>query len=199
MRVVGVVGTCVCPRCWIPKKWWHLRSGRNSSQAWMNECTRFANQDGCMAPLGVVMRPERPSFGWFINGDRYDQCQSWAPNRFAGLRLSRARWVLRHMTAKSWEAVTTRNKCPIVCYTTSQAVSNDWLFRRHLRPHRNNIGPDCRCRFRACTADRPARSQKSAKLKSLFHSFPIHLNFPKQWIRKTFSFFSSALVLLVSL
>ena len=29
----------------------------------LNECTRFANQDGCMAPLGVVMRPERPSFG----------------------------------------------------------------------------------------------------------------------------------------
>ena len=25
----------------------------------LNECTRFANQDGCMPPLGVVMRPER--------------------------------------------------------------------------------------------------------------------------------------------
>jgi hypothetical protein len=31
--------------------------------AGLNECTRFANQDGCMPPLGVVMRPERPSFG----------------------------------------------------------------------------------------------------------------------------------------
>ena len=31
--------------------------------AGLNECTCFANQDGCMAPLGVVMRPERPSFG----------------------------------------------------------------------------------------------------------------------------------------
>ena len=152
-----------------------------------------------MAPLGVVMRPERPSFGWFINGDRYGRCQPWAPNRFAGLRLSRARWVLLHRMAKSWEAFTARNKCPIVCYTTSQAVLHDWLFRRDLRPHRNKLGSYCRCRFRACSADRPARSQKSARLKSLFHSFPIHLNFPKQWIRKTFSFFSSALVLPVSL
>lgn len=136
----------------------------------LNECTRFANQDGCMPSLGVVMRPERPSFGWFINGDRCDRCQSWAPNRFAGLRLSRARWVLPHMTAKNWEAVTTRNKCPIVCYTTSQAVLHDWLFRRDLRPHRNHLGSDCRCRFRACTADRPSCSQKSTRLKSLFQS-----------------------------
>jgi hypothetical protein len=29
----------------------------------LNECTRFPNQDGCMPSLGVVMRPERPSFG----------------------------------------------------------------------------------------------------------------------------------------
>ena len=136
----------------------------------LNECTRFANQDGCMPPLGVVMRPERPSFGWFINGDRCDRCQSWAPNRFEGLRLSRARWVLLHTTAKNWEAVTTRNKCPIVCYTTSQAVLHDWLFRRDLRPHRNHLGSDCRCRFRACTADRPSCSQKSTRLKSLFQS-----------------------------
>ena len=28
-----------------------------------NECTRFANQDGCMPPLGVALRPERPSLG----------------------------------------------------------------------------------------------------------------------------------------
>ena len=142
----------------------------------------------------------RASFLWMIH-------QWWSvrsmpilgPKSFSGLRLSRARWVLSHMTAKSWEAVTTRNKCPIVCYTTSQAVSNDWLFRRDLRTHRNHLGSDCRRRFRACTTDRPACSQKSARLKSLFHSFPIHLNFPKQWIRKTFSFFSSALALLVSL
>ena len=32
----------------------------------LNECTRFANQNGFMPSLGVVMRPERPSFGWFI-------------------------------------------------------------------------------------------------------------------------------------
>ena len=25
-----------CLRCWMPKKWWHLRSGRNSSQGWLN-------------------------------------------------------------------------------------------------------------------------------------------------------------------
>ena len=136
----------------------------------LNECIRFANQHECMPPLGVVMRPERPSFGWFINRDRYDRCQSWAPNRFAGLRLSRARCVSHRRTAKNWEGVTTRNKCPIVLYTTSQAVLHDWLFRRDLRPHRNHLGSDCRCRFRACTADRPARSQKSKRLKSLLQS-----------------------------
>ena len=31
--------------------------------AGLNECPRFVNQDECMPPLGVVMRPERPSFG----------------------------------------------------------------------------------------------------------------------------------------
>lgn len=160
----------------------------------LKECTRVANQAGCMPPLGVVMRPERPSFGWFINGDRCDRCQPWPPNRFAGLRLSRARWVLLYMTAKSWEVVTTRNKCLIVCYRNTQEFLHDWLFRRDLRPHRNHLGSYRRCRFRACTADRPSCSQKSTRLKSLSS----HLNSPNQWLRKTFSFFSSVLVLHVS-
>ena len=77
---------------------------------------------------------------------------------------------LPYLTAKNWEAVTTRNKCPIVRYTTLQAVLHGWLFRRDFRPHRNHLGADRRCRFRACTADRPSCSQKSTRLKNLFHS-----------------------------
>ena len=56
MRFLGVMPTRVypgsraesCLRCWMPKKWWHLTSGRNSSQAWMNARDLQIRMDACL-------------------------------------------------------------------------------------------------------------------------------------------------------
>ena len=73
-----------------------------------------------------------------------------------------------HRAPRSWEVFTTCNKSSSIRCRTSWLCTDDWLFRRHLRPHCNHLrahGRRCLC---AGSADRSACYQENPRLSNLF-------------------------------
>ena len=174
--------------------WWHLTSGRNSSQAWMNAHELQNRLDACLLwelwggqsvlPLddssmviGTIDAKLGPQIVWHDCG--------WAA--LAGLSLT---WRLK--TERRLQPVT--NALQSVTQLHKRFWMTDYSGAIFALIATTSVLTAAVVFVLAQPTDLPV-----VKKAQGWRASSSHLNSPKQWIRKTFSFFSSVLVLHVSL